>query len=98
MAVRLDEIFRVWPAREERIELTGHWHALSATLIQGAAEREILRTYFYNFYRIAPCNGPCFISRSRINNNNLQISNRLLRNSVQKSTDVVFFVITSNNY
>jgi len=30
MAVRLDEIFRVWPAREERIELTGHWHILSA--------------------------------------------------------------------
>ena len=32
MAVRLDEIFRVWPAREERIELTGHWHVLSAIL------------------------------------------------------------------
>ena len=30
MAIRLDEIFRVWPALEERIELTGHWHALSA--------------------------------------------------------------------
>lgn len=30
MAVRLDEVFRVWPAREERIELTGHWHVLSA--------------------------------------------------------------------
>jgi hypothetical protein len=30
MAVRLDEIFRVWPARDERIELTGHWHILSA--------------------------------------------------------------------
>ncbi len=30
MAIRLDEIFRIWPAREERIELTGHWHALSA--------------------------------------------------------------------
>ena len=30
MAVRLDEIFRLWPAREERIELTGHWHVLSA--------------------------------------------------------------------
>ncbi len=30
MAIRLDEIFRMWPAREERIELTGHWHALSA--------------------------------------------------------------------
>jgi len=30
MAVRLDEIFRVWVAREERIELTGHWHVLSA--------------------------------------------------------------------
>ncbi|MCJ7677933.1 MAG: hypothetical protein MUO35_09460 [Anaerolineales bacterium] len=30
MAVRLEEIFRVWPAREERIELTGHWHVLSA--------------------------------------------------------------------
>jgi hypothetical protein len=32
MAVRLDQIFRVWPAREERIELTGHWHALSAII------------------------------------------------------------------
>ena len=32
MAVRLDEIFRVWPAREERIELTGHWHILSAII------------------------------------------------------------------
>ncbi len=29
MAVRLDEIFRVWPSREERIVLTGHWHILS---------------------------------------------------------------------
>jgi hypothetical protein len=32
MAVRLDEIFRVWLAREERIELTGHWHVLSAII------------------------------------------------------------------
>ena len=32
MAIRLEEIFRVWPAREERIELTGHWHALSAII------------------------------------------------------------------
>jgi hypothetical protein len=31
-AVRLDEIFRMWPAREERIELTGHWHVLSAII------------------------------------------------------------------
>jgi len=30
MAVKLDEIFRVWPHREERIVLTGHWHILSA--------------------------------------------------------------------
>ncbi len=30
MAVKLDEIFRVWPYREERITLTGHWHILSA--------------------------------------------------------------------
>lgn len=29
MAIKLDEIFRVWPHREERIALTGHWHALS---------------------------------------------------------------------
>ncbi len=29
-AVRLDEIFRLWAHREERIELTGHWHVLSA--------------------------------------------------------------------
>jgi len=32
MAIRLNEIFRVWPAREERIELTGHWHVLSAII------------------------------------------------------------------
>ena len=32
MAIKLDEIFRVWPAHEERIELTGHWHALSAII------------------------------------------------------------------
>lgn len=30
MAIRLDEIFRVWPHREERIALTGHWHVLAA--------------------------------------------------------------------
>jgi hypothetical protein len=29
MAVKLDEIIRVWPARDERITLTGHWHILS---------------------------------------------------------------------
>jgi len=28
-AIRLDEIIRKWPAREERIELTGHWHILA---------------------------------------------------------------------
>ncbi len=32
MAVKLDEIFRQWPAREERIELTGHWHVLSTII------------------------------------------------------------------
>jgi len=32
MAVKLDEIFRVWPAREERITLTGHWHILAAII------------------------------------------------------------------
>jgi hypothetical protein len=32
MAIRLDKIFRIWPAREERIELTGHWHVLSAII------------------------------------------------------------------
>jgi len=32
MAVKLDEIFRVWPAREERITLTGHWHILASLI------------------------------------------------------------------
>ena len=32
MAAKLDEIFRVWPAREERITLTGHWHILSGII------------------------------------------------------------------
>ena len=29
-AINLDEVIREWPAREERIELTGHWHVLAA--------------------------------------------------------------------
>ena len=32
MAVRLDAIIRVWPWREERITLTGHWHILGAII------------------------------------------------------------------
>lgn len=32
MAAKLDEIFRVWPHREERIVLTGHWHILAAII------------------------------------------------------------------
>jgi hypothetical protein len=32
MAVKLDEIFRIWPHREERITLTGHWHILSGLI------------------------------------------------------------------
>ena len=32
MSVKLTEIFRVWPHREERIILTGHWHILSALI------------------------------------------------------------------
>ena len=32
MAAKLDEIFRVWPAREERIALTGHWHILAGII------------------------------------------------------------------
>jgi hypothetical protein len=32
MAAKLDEIFRVWPWREERILLTGHWHILSGIM------------------------------------------------------------------
>jgi hypothetical protein len=32
MAVKLDEIFRLWAAREERIELTGHWHILAGII------------------------------------------------------------------
>jgi hypothetical protein len=32
MAVKLDEIFRIWPHREERIVLTGHWHILSGII------------------------------------------------------------------
>jgi hypothetical protein len=32
MAAKLTEIIRVWPAREERITLTGHWHILSGII------------------------------------------------------------------
>jgi len=32
MAAKLDEVFRVWPWREERIVLTGHWHILSGII------------------------------------------------------------------
>ena len=32
MAVMLDEIFRVWSLRDERVILTGHWHILSGII------------------------------------------------------------------
>ena len=32
MAVKLDKIIRVWPARDERITLTGHWHILAGII------------------------------------------------------------------
>jgi hypothetical protein len=32
MAIKLDEIIRQWPAREERIALTGHWHVLAGII------------------------------------------------------------------
>lgn len=32
LAIKLDKIFRIWPGREERITLTGHWHILSAII------------------------------------------------------------------
>ena len=32
MAVKLDEVFRLWAARDERIELTGHWHTLAGII------------------------------------------------------------------
>lgn len=32
MAAKLDDIFRVWPHRDERIILTGHWHILAALI------------------------------------------------------------------
>jgi len=32
MAIRLDKVIRVWPQREERITLTGHWHILASII------------------------------------------------------------------
>ena len=32
MAAKLDEIFRIWPHREERVTLTGHWHILAGLI------------------------------------------------------------------
>jgi hypothetical protein len=32
MAIQLDKIIRMWPAREERIGLTGHWHVLAGII------------------------------------------------------------------
>jgi hypothetical protein len=32
MAARLDKVIRVWPAREERVTLTGHWHVLAGII------------------------------------------------------------------
>lgn len=31
-AIKLDEIFRMWSLREERILITGHWHALAGII------------------------------------------------------------------
>lgn len=32
MAIKLDAIIRTWPAREERVALTGHWHVLAGII------------------------------------------------------------------
>jgi hypothetical protein len=32
MAARLDKVIRMWPAREERVTLTGHWHVLAGII------------------------------------------------------------------
>lgn len=32
LAIKLEDIFRVWTQREERITLTGHWHILAALI------------------------------------------------------------------
>lgn len=32
MAARLEKVIRMWPAREERITLAGHWHVLSGII------------------------------------------------------------------
>ncbi len=32
MAIKLEDVMRVWPAREERITLTGHWHILAGII------------------------------------------------------------------
>jgi hypothetical protein len=32
MAIKLDKIIRMWPAREERTALTGHWHVLAGII------------------------------------------------------------------
>lgn len=32
VAVKLDDIFRIWPWRDERLILTGHWHILSGII------------------------------------------------------------------
>lgn len=32
LVIKLDKMFRVWPLREERITLTGHWHILAALI------------------------------------------------------------------
>ncbi|MEW5719921.1 MAG: hypothetical protein AB1817_14930 [Chloroflexota bacterium] len=32
MAMRLDKVLRVWPQREERVTLTGHWHILASII------------------------------------------------------------------
>ena len=32
MAAKLEDVFRVWPLRQERVILTGHWHVLSGVI------------------------------------------------------------------
>ena len=32
MAIRLDEMIRTWPLRDEQVGLTGHWHILSGII------------------------------------------------------------------
>jgi hypothetical protein len=66
---------------------------LGNTSIERSTESEFFRSNVDHLHRVAGRNGDRGIGRSRVNQDDFYILNRLLQDPGQQATDVLFFVV-----